>query len=133
MKYILIIGRANDGKSSTMREVCRRLAPTQIWQFRHADRTFQIVDNTHDIVNGSYLTEVAAKIILVVAGAPTEQRISITALLKICIELNIKIELALVSMRSFEKTEGYDTKNELRKVGECLLEERIWRIDAENF
>ncbi|MCW3102422.1 MAG: hypothetical protein JWO09_862 [Bacteroidetes bacterium] len=132
MKYILITGTKDAGKSTTIDAVCKRLNPSVVQRLT-ADRTFEKVDPTIDFLNGTYIIEIKGKIILVVAGAPTEQNIQITILIKICIELKIKIDFALVSKRTFERIENFDTVNELKNFGECLLEERINRVSEDNF
>lgn len=132
MKYILITGTKDSGKSTTVNAVCKRLNPSVIYRLT-ADRTFEKVDITIDLLNGTYIVEVSGKIILVIAGAPTEQNIQITILIEICIKLKIKIDFALVSKRTFERSENFDTVNELKNFGECVLEEKIYRIVGENF
>jgi hypothetical protein len=133
MKYVLVIGRKDDGKSSTMEDVCKQLAPTKVERLNIEKKSLEMCENSIPILNGSYVITVKGRTILVVAGAPTEQGFSITLIIKICIELNIEIYFALVSMRSYERAEGYDTKNELLKFGDCVLQERIWKIEGEKF
>jgi len=133
MKYILIIGRANDGKSTTMEAVCKLLKPLKIQRLNVPSKKLEEQESTVSILNGTYVINVNGKIILVVAGAPTEQGFSITVIIKICIELDIKIDWALVSMRSFERSNGFHTRMELEQYGECILEERIWRINNPQF
>lgn len=132
MKYIIITGTKDAGKSTTVDAVCKKVNPTSISRLT-ANRTFEKVDTTIDLLNGTYIIEISGKVILVVAGAPTEQNIQITILIEICIELNIKIDFALVSKRTYERSENFDTVNELKKFGECILEDRIYRIPKENF
>src|ERR1700757_2128780 len=105
MKYILIIGTTNAGKSTTIDAVCKKLNPTSV-QHLKSDKTFEKVAIDVDILNGTYLIEVNGKIILVSAGAPTEQNIRITVLIEICIKLKIKIDFALVAMRTVERREN---------------------------
>jgi hypothetical protein len=123
MKYILIIGRANDGKSTTIDAVCKQLKPTRVEKLDVRRRMIEEQDNSVPILNGTYIIEAQGKIILVVAGAPTEQGTTITVLINICIELKLKIEFALVCMRSYERSEGFNTRVELKELGQCILEE----------
>lgn len=132
MKYILIIGTTNAGKSTTINAVCKKLNPTSIQRLK-SDKTFEKVAIDVDILNGTYLVEINGKVILVSAGAPTEQNIKITILIEICIKLKIEINFALVAMRTVERREGFDTKKELKEFGECILEERIWQVSGDNF
>lgn len=137
MKSILIIGASNAGKSTTMREVCKRLKPTKVYRL-YADKTnleqSKIeLSNIDEIFNDTFVIEVKEKLVLVVAGAPTEQNIKITILIEICIKIKIDISFLLVSMRSFEKREGFDTPNELKAKSEIILTEKIYRIDDEKF
>lgn len=132
MKYILIIGTTDAGKSTTINAVCKKLNPTSIQRLK-SDKTFEKVAIDVDILNGTYLVEINGKIILVSAGAPTEQNIKITILIEICIKLEIEIDFALVAMRTVERREGFDTKKELKEFGDCILEERIWQINGNDF
>jgi adenylate kinase family enzyme len=138
MKYILIIGACNAGKSTTANAVCEKLNPSRILLLTPKwtdlpNSNFVQVDNSVIIENGTYIIEVNGKLILISAGSPTEQCIRISILIEICITLNLSIEFALVSMRSFEKKDGYDTRNELKKIGELILEKKIYRIKDEKF
>jgi hypothetical protein len=132
MNYILIKGAADAGKSTTIQHVCQRLQPISIQQLKSGQRFEKVALDTK-ILNGTYLLLVNNKMMLVSAGAPTEQRITITVLIEICISLNIKIGLALVAMRSVERTEGFSTKRELEKLGTCIWEQRIYKIDGDNY
>jgi len=132
MKYILIVGAKDSGKSTTMDAVCKTLNPDRIFQL-NSENEFLEVDSKVEIMNGTYIIEVKGQIILVVAGAPTEQDITITILVEIAIKFKIRIDFAIVAMRAFEKKKDFDTRNELKQLGECLLETRIWKIHADNY
>lgn len=137
MKSILIIGASYAGKSTTMREVCKRLKPTKVYRL-FADKeelTKSKVESAQidEIFNNTFIIEVKGKLILVVAGATTEQNITITILVNICVEIGIEISFALVSMRSFERREGFDTPTELKSKSEIILTEKIYRIKDEKF
>jgi|UPI00050A030B adenylate kinase family enzyme len=135
MKSILIIGASNAGKSTTAREVCKRLKPTKVYKLK-ADKNDLIqsqinISTVDNIFNDTFIIEVKNKLILVVSGAPTEQNIKITILIKICIEIGIDISFALVFMRSFEKRNGFSTQNELEKLSEIIYTEKIYRINGD--
>lgn len=129
MKYILIRGTANSGKSTTMNEVCKRLNPNSIKKLK--ENSFVDCDTDVNIFNDTFLITYKNRNILVVAGAPTEQNRKITTIIKICVTLKIEISIALVSMRSVERKKDYDTPAELEKNGTCLLDERIWKIEGD--
>ena len=135
MEYILIVGASHAGKSSTVNEVCKRLNPEKVLQLRGDDsnKRFEEVDDNLPIKNGTYLILVKGKSILIVAGSPTEQCITITVIIEICIRLKIKIDFIFVVMRLFEKKEGYDTPNELKKIGNCIYQETIYRIQSDKY
>ena len=137
MKSILIIGTADAGKSTTMREVCRRLKPNKVYKLRCDIKNYKNSklesSNVEKIYNDTFVIEVKGKLILVVAGAPTEQRIRLKILIEICIEINIEISFFLVSKRLTERIEGFDTVTELADKSEILLSQRIYRIADENF
>jgi len=132
MKYILLIGTRDAGKSTTVDAVCKILRPKVIKRLQGKE-TFTEVGSDEQIHNGTYLIEVNGKSILVVAGAPTEQGIRITILVQICIELDIKLDFALVAMRSYERSEGFNTREELEQLGECVHQESIYKIPGEGF
>lgn len=137
MNYILIVGAQNDGKSNTIDGVCKKLNPTKIQRLDPHTKTLENSDITKGVLNGTYIIEVKGKIILIVAGTPTEQKIRITIIIQVCIELNIKIDFAIVTMRTFETKYdneaniGFMTRQELKEFGECILETRIYRIEGE--
>ena len=138
MKYIIIIGSSHSGKSTTINAICKELKPNKTFQLipnwsNIVDSSFKVVDNSSKLENGTYLVEVNDKLILVVAGSPTEQSIGISILFEICIKLNIRIDFAIVAMRSFEKKGGYDTRNELKKLGELVFETKIYKINQDDF
>ncbi|OXA99138.1 hypothetical protein B0A75_11975 [Flavobacterium oncorhynchi] len=83
---------------------------------------------TVEIFNGTYLIEVNGTIILVAAGSPTEQDITITALVQIAINLEFDIKILIVAMRTFEKKENFDTPNELNKLATKIFQEKISKI-----
>ncbi|MBY0244896.1 MAG: hypothetical protein K2Q03_05520 [Sphingobacteriaceae bacterium] len=137
MKSILIIGTADAGKSTTMREVCRRLKPTNVYKLLpdtkiHKNSTLQDSD-VEKIFNDTFIIKIKEKLILVVAGAPTEQRIRLKILIEICIEINIEISFFLVSKRLTERISGFDTVTELADKSQILLSKRIYRISGEKF
>ena len=132
MKYILIIGTSDAGKSTTINAICKKLNSTSIQRLK-SNKTFEKISINVDILNGTYLVETNGKIILVSAGAPTEQNIKITILIEICLKLKIEIDFALVAMRTVERREDFDTKKELKEFEECILEERIWQLNGADF
>ncbi|WEK68287.1 MAG: hypothetical protein P0Y62_10445 [Candidatus Chryseobacterium colombiense] len=72
----------------------------------------ELVDTEiENIFNTTFIIEVNGKLILIVAGTTTEQGLKLTVIIDVCIKLKLNISLAFVSMRSFERKEGFDTKN----------------------
>ena len=132
MKSILLKGTKDAGKSTTLREVCKRLKPTKVYKLNTSDGKIELsgIDN---IFNETYIIEVQGKWIVVVAGAPTEQNRRITIIIEICIKIKTDISFLLVSMRSFEKRKGFKTQEELDSKSEILLSEIICKIDDDDF
>lgn len=132
MKYLLVIGTKDAGKSTTIYEVCKTLNPSKVWKLDIGQKQLRpaALDN---IFNDTFLIEVNGKMILAVAGAPTEQGVKITIIIKILIELNIHISFALVAMRSQERKAGFDTEKELQLFGDCVLAERIYQVPGDDF
>lgn len=138
MKYVLIIGASHAGKSTTVNEICRRLNPDKVWRLvpNYSDlmsSSFEEVKIDTPIQNGTYLIQTGGIKMLVSAGSPTEQGITVTMLISICIKLKIEIKFLIVSMRSFEIKKGYDTKNELLQLGANIYEEKIYKIPGDDY
>jgi len=130
MKSILIAGASDSGKSTTAQEVCKRLKPNKVYSLNIREEAIKEAE-IENIFNNTFIIEVKGKLILVVAGATTEQGFLITVIIEVCMKLKLDISFALVSMRSFERSEGFDTKNQLASISEILLVERINRIDGD--
>lgn len=137
MKSILIIGASNAGKSETAKEVCLKLKPTKVYKLtaiaENPQESKLEISNVESIFNNTFVIEVKSKLILVVAGSPTEQGIQISILIKICIAISIDISFALVFMRSFERLEGFDTRKELSEISDIIYSEKIYRINDDDF
>lgn len=120
-----------------MSGVCKKLNPSKVYQLK-IDRQDHynsklITANVEDIYNNTYVIEVNGKWILVCAGAPTEQDFTITIIIEICVKIGIDIFLAIVSMRSFERKEDFDTPKQLEEKSIIILSERIYRIANDDF
>lgn len=127
MKSILIIGTKDGGKSTTMTEVCKKLNPTNVYKLNTIDKKIEPA-NVSDIYNNTFIIEVEGKYILVVAGAPTEQNITLKILIEICIEIEIHISLLLVSKRTTERKEGFNTLQDLNDYSLLIHTETVYPI-----
>lgn len=133
MKVIIIRGATNKGKSTTIREVCKRLKPQGVYKLDISKKE-KFEEYIDKIRNGIYLIEVKGKWILVFAGSPTEINIKISDAIDVCIEIGIAISLAIVSHRSIERKKGFCTINELQERGfEIIHEELIDIIKQDDF
>ena len=130
MKYIIIIGASENGKSTTINEVCKRFKPTKAWEL-NSDKVFVEVKASVGMYNRTYLIEVNGILILVAAGSPTEQDITITDLVKIALKSGFNIKFLIVAMRTFEKKSGFNTPKELEKLGTNIYQEKIYKIDGD--
>ncbi len=142
MKSILIYGKKDSGKSTTMLEVCKRLKPEKVLMLIMPKKDEAKKNETKEVSveniiggdgNGTYIITIKGKNILIVAGATTEQKIRITIIIEICIELNIEIDFAIVAKRLHERTENFHTEDELEKLSEIILKEEIKKIPEENY
>lgn len=137
MKSILVIGASSAGKSSTMSGVCKKLNPSKVYHLkinREDHYKSELIEaNVDDIFNNTYVIEVNGKLILVCAGAPTEQNFTITIIIDVCIKIGIDIFFAIVSMRSFERKDGFDTPKQLGEKSIIILSERIYRIANDDY
>ena len=127
MKSILIIGTKDGGKSTTITEVCKMLNPSKVYSLNRVEKKIEIAQ-VNDIYNNTFIIEVNGKLILVVAGAPTEQDITLKVLIEICLEIGIEISFLLVSKRTSERKEGFDTNKDLKDYSDLIHTERINRI-----
>ena len=91
------------------------------------------IDNLIKLVNDTYIIEVNAKNVLIVCGSPSEQSMKITYIIDVLIRMEINIDFALVAMRSFERTDGFNTEKELENIGEALLIDKIYKINDIKF
>ena len=111
MKAIIIRGEQSAGKSTTIREVCKRLNPQSIYKLYNKEKD-----------------------ILIFAGSPTEIDTKISIAIDACIEIGIDISFAIVSRRYAERKVGFDTRKELKEKGfEIIHEELIHKIEQDNF
>ncbi|UZH54656.1 hypothetical protein JRG66_11835 [Salinimicrobium tongyeongense] len=137
MKSIVIIGKSNEGKSTTIKEICKRLNPSKVWGLKPDSNNYKnslLKDaDVEDIHDNTFIIKVNEQNVLISAGAPTEQEVKITILIDICIELEIEIHLAVVAKRSRERKQGFNTLQELEKFGEVILTERISKIEETNY
>lgn len=136
MNYILLRGKMNAGKSSTITAICQNFNISSCQRVSlDANGKLKIEnDSSNNYGNGTFIINVNGSNILIVAGAPTEQKITITLILIFIMELEIEISFALISVRSREVLVGFDTVNELEKQGHvCILEEEINRIDMDDY
>lgn len=124
MKSILIIGTKDGGKSTTITEVCKMLNPSKVYKLNTIDKKTETAD-VNDIYNNTFIIEINGKFILVVAGAPTEQSITLKVLIEICIQINIQISFLLVSKRTSERKKGFDTIKDINDFSELIHTERI--------
>ena len=140
MKYILIKGAKNAGKSTTLDAICKDLKPSRVSKlafFENAEKIevpyLEEIDNLIKLVNDTYIIEVNAKNVLIVCGSPSEQSMKITYIIDVLIRMEINIDFALVAMRSFERTDGFNTEKELENIGEALLIDKIYKINDIKF
>ncbi|ATA94190.1 hypothetical protein [Capnocytophaga canimorsus] len=132
-KAIIIRGKQSAGKSTTIREVCKRLNPQKIYILNTNEKKLE-QEEIEKICNNIYLISVKDKWILVFAGSPTELEISISFAIEVCIELEIDISFILVSRRYSERKENFNTYKELEdKEYEIIDTILINKIEQENF
>jgi len=136
MKYIIVKGAKSAGKSETINEVCRRLKPESISKvyFTEAGKIhLQKLFSISDLSDGTYIITVRKKNILLVSGAPTQQRLSITTILESVNNLNMSPDFAIIAMRGLEKLKNFSTAKELERFGKCIYETKIWRIPSHKY
>jgi len=134
MYSIIIRGNQQSGKSTTIREVCRLLKSKKV---SIIDLWAKIIKPNgvliDEIYNGTYILEYEGKIILVIAGAPTEQEKTVTQIIEICIELKISIDFIISAMRSKEMKLSFDTINEIKRISTLLQIFKIKKIEGDDY
>ena len=136
MKYIIIKGARSAGKAETINAVCKKLKPEAIKKVHISESGKAVLENvatTAGLADGTYIVTVRKKNILMVSGAPTEQKTKITNILESVFNLNLKPDFAIVAMRGLEKLKDFSTSKELEKFGKCIYETKIWRIPSYTF
>jgi hypothetical protein len=120
---VIVRGKKNSGKSTTIQEVCRKiyenskdakLCRLDIWAEKICDCSIA------NITNGTYIVSVKEKNILIIAGAPTEQGKTVIELFDCCKKLGIPIAFILSAMRSREVLPKFDTINQIKKISTLL-------------
>jgi hypothetical protein len=136
MKYIIVKGAKSAGKAETINEVCRRLKPEQISKvyFTEAGKMHvQKLYSTADLGDGTYIITVRKKSILLVSGAPTQQRMNITTIIESVSNSGQSPDFAIIAMRGLEKLQNFSTAKELERFGKCIYETKIWRIPSHKY
>lgn len=131
-KAIIITGKKDEGKSTTIREVVRELAPNNVFKILVEERK-AVLASVDDIYNGSFIIECEGKYILIVAGCPTEQNVVFSLIWEICIELEYDISFIVCAKRTREEKKGFDTLTDVGLVSDILPEEKINKIDYNDF
>ena len=132
MYSIIIQGKKESGKSTTIGEVCRLLKPTKVSVIRKEPSVTEEVP-IDQIYNETYILEVKGKNILVMAGAPTEQKVTIAEMIEICNEMNISIDFIICAMRTKERKPSSPTVHEIKKMSTLLQIFKIQRIDGDDY
>jgi hypothetical protein len=137
LKAIIITGAKDSGKSTTIQELCRQLKPKNIWQIKintlDKKKSKLEVSSIDAIYNNVFIIEVQNKFILILAGCPTEIDIRITTVIDICFILNIDISIVVTAKRTSERKKNFNSKDELKKMGFIISEERIQKVKLTEF
>ncbi len=129
MKHIILEGKMSSGKSSTIKAVAEKLKPSVVYSVGNGCPI-----DIDSIFNGTYIIKYDGKLILIVAGSPTEQHNTITDIINSAQEFaqktfNDKIVFALIAKRKIERRVGYKTIIELNALSEEVHREKINYIE----
>lgn len=136
VRYVIVKGGKSSGKATTINEVCRRLAPEKVTKVvleENGNPRLSPVESMDELTDGNYIIKVRNKSILIVSGAPTQQKNSITSIIESVKNFDYNPDFALVAVSGLEKFKNFKTAQELQKFGKCIHETKIWRIPAHNF
>lgn len=131
MKSILIIGKKDGGKSTTIAEICKRLKPSEVYKLDTNQKKL-IKASLTDIFNNTFIIKVRGRYILVVSGAPTEQNIALKLIIKITIELNIEISFLIVAKRTSERKDGFNTDKDISDASTLIHTEKLNKISLKD-
>lgn len=134
MKYLLITGSKDSGKSTTIQELCRQLNPKEVFRLNisnNSEEKSELIQSQVELIfNNVFILKINDGLsVLVVAGCPTEIDIKIEKIMEICKSLGLNISIAIVAKRLFERKLGFNTPDELSSVGTFIHEELINRIN----
>jgi len=124
IKSIILKGPKNSGKSSTVKALCDNLKPAKVYSLDLQTKVLEL-SSVDKINNDTFIIEIDGKNLLIIAGAPTEQECTVTEIFNTCSELEIKLSFAIISMRQFEKKEGFKTEDETKVFSKIILTEDI--------
>ncbi|MDR0604452.1 MAG: hypothetical protein LBG80_09150 [Bacteroidales bacterium] len=116
IKSLIIRGSQNSGKSTTIQEVCKQLNYSEVCKLNF-DKKILKKSTIDKIFNGTYIIHIGEELILIIAGALTEQKKSIRIILELCIELQIEISFVL-SARRFAERNDFNTTNNAQRLDE---------------
>lgn len=131
MKSILIIGTKDGGKSTTITEICKQLEPSEVYKL-DVNQKKLIKASVTDIFNNTFIIKVKGRYILVVAGAPTEQNITLKLIVQITIELDIEISFLIVAKRTSERKDGFNTDKDISDASTLIHTERLNKISLKD-
>lgn len=135
MKYIIVKGKANEGKTTTIAQVVKELNPIEIKSIIFdEDEAIRLVElNLSEVLeNGLYLIKTNNLVIIIVIGAPTEIDIPISIIFNKILELKVNIDFAIIAVREREK-DGFNSRQELQKFGAEIYFEHIEKIPVIDF
>ncbi|MDR0604049.1 MAG: hypothetical protein LBG80_07085 [Bacteroidales bacterium] len=129
IKSLIIRGSQNSGKSTTIQEVCKQLNCSEVYKLNFNKKILK-KSTVDEIFNGTYIIYIGKEVILIIAGAPTEQKKSIRIILELCIELQIEISFVL-SARRFAERNDFNTTSELKRFTTLLNTIKIEKISGD--
>lgn len=134
MNTLIIIGKMNCGKSTTIRSICKELKSEKVYKLKFEPEIKLEESDVCNIHNDVFILEKDNKNILVVSGAPTELNISFTKIYEACLFLKRSISFAIIAKRTSERKKGYNTISEVKNAGFInIIEEKIQSINESNF
>ena len=137
MNAIIITGKKDSGKSTTIQEICKNIKPQKIWRIsvnqENPENSSLIECQISDIYNNTFVILKNNLYILIIAGCPTENNINFTLVFEVCIKLELSISFVIAAKRTREVKNGFNTKIEIENFGFVTFEEWIERIENSNF
>lgn len=136
MKYIIVKGNQNSGKHTTIKEVCRQLNPDRVLKATvNEDGSVKLHDvyTVENMQDKTYILHTKGKKVLVLAGTPTQQQLTVSRIVSCIKAASLHIDFAIVAVSTYERMKGFATCNELSALGSHVTDIKVSFIPSHRY